>query len=273
MKVLSTLLLFSLTTAFTPAFRGNARLFLDSADMAEWDSLLPTGVFYGVTTNPSLLERCNQPCTVENLNRLARKALTVSHEFFCQAWGTSADEIYDNGFKLSLPDRDRIVIKVPITKMGVEACHRLHQSGVKVCLTACYNKEQALVAAGVGANYVAPHLDRMNAAGREGFEECKQMIKIMDGLGSDTRVLLASIRNTECMSLLAAEGFDSFAMPGDVAEQLFVEPLTDARAEEFQGAAERGSKKQKKTKGKRLVEELLHEEDNQHVKNQTSVYA
>jgi hypothetical protein len=71
----------------------------------------PSGV---TTSNPSLLERCNQPCTVENLNRLAIAVLSISEEFMCQAWGSTADEIYEKGLLLSHPDRDRrITIKVP----------------------------------------------------------------------------------------------------------------------------------------------------------------
>ena len=116
----------------------------------------------------------------------------------------------------------------------------LHKSGVNVCLTAGYNKQQALVAAGVGAKYFAPHLDKMNRAGRDGMAECKEIIKIMNGLDTDTRVILASIRNTECMSELAAHGLNTMAMPAFVAEKLFLEELTDARAQEFEDAAIRG---------------------------------
>ena len=37
--------------------RGGSRFFLDTADVAEWEALLPLGMFHGVTTNPTLLER------------------------------------------------------------------------------------------------------------------------------------------------------------------------------------------------------------------------
>jgi len=35
---------------------GSSRLFLDTADVAEYSVHLPLGIFYGVTSNPTLLE-------------------------------------------------------------------------------------------------------------------------------------------------------------------------------------------------------------------------
>ena len=33
------------------------RLYLDTADTIEWNKLMPTGAFYGITTNPLLTKR------------------------------------------------------------------------------------------------------------------------------------------------------------------------------------------------------------------------
>ena len=46
-------------------YRGNLRLFLDSADAETYDAWLPTGMFTGVTTNPAILERDGVECGVE----------------------------------------------------------------------------------------------------------------------------------------------------------------------------------------------------------------
>ena len=40
------------------------RLFLDSADPKAWQQWLASGLFHGVTTNPTLLRRAAQPCTL-----------------------------------------------------------------------------------------------------------------------------------------------------------------------------------------------------------------
>jgi len=49
-----------------PEHEPGMQLYLDSADPADWARFLPLGVFRGVTTNPVLLERAGQACTIEN---------------------------------------------------------------------------------------------------------------------------------------------------------------------------------------------------------------
>ena len=77
-----------------------------------------------------------------------------------QTWGSTHTEMYDNGMSLSALDRNRIVIKVPVTIKGVEVARRLMESGVRVCLTAGYDSKQALIAASLGVEYIAPYLGR-----------------------------------------------------------------------------------------------------------------
>ena len=64
-------------------------LLLDSADVNAWDAWLPTGLFAGVTTNPTLLKRAAQPCRLEHLQGLADLALAHGvQELHLQAWGS-----------------------------------------------------------------------------------------------------------------------------------------------------------------------------------------
>eukprot|EP00977_Amphora_coffeiformis_P022438 scaffold10861_cov180-Amphora_coffeaeformis.AAC.25 len=222
----------SCVAAFTPSHRGSSRFFLDTADTEEWDALLPTGIFHGVTTNPTLLKRAGEPCTIENLHRLANKALSLSDEFMCQAWG---EDLFACGMELSAPARDRITVKVPVTIKGVQAASELIQAGCRVCLTACYNHKQALLAASVGAEYLAPYLGRMTDTGLDGQGECCYMDKIVKGMGSSTRILVASIRDAETLAELASDcGMDTYTFAPAIARQLFVDPLTDKAAIAFE---------------------------------------
>lgn len=234
------LLLAALTetvVAFSPQFRGGSRIFLDTADTKVWDELLPTGIFHGVTCNPTLLERAEEKCTVENLHKMAHKALKTTNEFMCQSWGSTANEMYERGMELSAPARDRIVVKVPVTMEGVEAAKLLIQAGCRVCLTACYHHKQAFIAASVGAEYLAPYLGRMTDAGKDGSFECLRMNEIARGMNSGTRIFVASIRSTQDMIDLAAAGMDTFTFSPEVARDLFFEPLTKEAAAVFEEAA------------------------------------
>ena len=60
--------------------RGGSRFFLDTADVAEWEALLPLGMFHGVTTNPALLERAGVACTVDACRQLACTAAALGVE-------------------------------------------------------------------------------------------------------------------------------------------------------------------------------------------------
>ena len=82
---------------------------------------------------------------------------------------------------------------------------------------------------------------RMNDNGKDGFKECVRMQNIVDGLGSDTRILVASLREAETLGDLAVEGLDTYTFSPQVARELFDEPLTDEAAEEFEAAAAMGS--------------------------------
>jgi transaldolase len=92
------------TAAFSPEFRGASRIFLDTADTGTkvWDEFLPTGIFHGVTTNPTLLERAQEKFTIANLHqRMANKALQMG----TSSWGSTAHEMFECGMALSAPAR------------------------------------------------------------------------------------------------------------------------------------------------------------------------
>ena len=115
------LALLPLAHAFS-AHRGSCRFFLDTADVNEYKSLLPLGIFHGVTTNPTILQRSGVPCTVSAIKGLCSTAFQLgADEFMCQAWGGSADNLYTTGLLLRAIDPERVVVKLPITSSGVEA--------------------------------------------------------------------------------------------------------------------------------------------------------
>jgi transaldolase len=225
-----------------PPHRGTSRFFLDSADVNEWHKLLPTGIFHGVTTNPELLEAAKEPCTMSNIHNLAAIALRQTNEFMCQACGSTVADLVACGEELVRPNPDRIIVKLPVNEKGLQAADILILKNVRVCLTACYDKKQALPAVGVGAEYLAPYVGRMNDNGKNGMDETFQMHKIVEGLGSDTRILVASVRDVETLTQLAALGLNSFTFSPDIARQLLTDPLTEKAATDFEEAAYRNSK-------------------------------
>lgn len=217
------------------------RLFLDSADPGQWQRFLPLGLFHGVTTNPLLLERSGQPCTLQNLETLARTAARLgAREIQLQTWGATAREMEANGLALARIRQPglAVVVKVPATEGGFAAAAGVRDGGGQVTLTATYGPGQVLAAAGLGAAYAAPYLGRMNDAGLDGTAVLDAMRDILIRSQSPTRLLVASLRRADEVVDLARRGFDTFTFGDKVAAELFQEDLTETAAGDFQRAAE-----------------------------------
>ena len=211
------------------------RLFLDSADPEAWRQWLPTGLFHGITTNPTLLQRAAQPCTLACLAQLTAQALELgAREVQLQAWGGSSDAMEHCGQALAAIAPGRVVVKLPVTRQGSLAAHQLISADVPVTLTACYEVSQVLVAAALGATYLAPYLGRIHDLGRDGLRELTSMQRCVEGLGSPLRLLVASVRQVSDLSALAATGLTTFTISETIAKNLFSVEATNRAALMFE---------------------------------------
>lgn len=217
------------------------RLFLDSADPADWERWLPTGIFHGVTTNPVLLERAGQKCSVDHLGELAARARNLgAREIHLQTWGDDPEAMYERGTMLAFLANTgiEVAVKVPLTEGGLGVARHLAEHGARITLTAVYEPAQVVAAAGFGAAYVAPYLGRLDDAGRDGTAVALAMHEILAKTGSTTRLLTASLRSAATVVTLARQGLDTFTFGPAVAEQLLASELTDAAAADFERAAD-----------------------------------
>jgi TalC/MipB family fructose-6-phosphate aldolase len=210
------------------------QLYLDTADRAVAESLLATGLFAGVTTNPTILQRASKGVAdVEDIYRWAVDA--GAREVFFQAWGEDTPTLIERGEQLRELGPE-VVVKFVATRAGSAACAALAARGVPTLLTAIYNPGQAIVAAAAGATYIAPYLGRLNDAGRQGISEVLAMHEVLTATRSTTKVLVASIRTVPDMVALARHGVDCFTMAPAVAEQFFTDPTTAEAARTFEDA-------------------------------------
>ena len=219
------------------SFQSYLRLYLDTAEVAEWEHWLPTGLFYGVTCNPLLLERAGIKCEPDTLIALAQKAFEMGvSEVHLQAWGDTPEALVAVGQTLGSAD-SRILVKLPATKAGTTAAKVLIESGIPVTLTAVYAVHQVLIAAAIGASYVAPYLGRITDSGRDGRADVGAMQRSLYGVRSETRLLVASIRDVDDLSALAVQGVDTFTFSEAIAQALFDVPATLAATADFERAA------------------------------------
>ncbi len=217
------------------------RLYLDSADPDEWQRFLPLGVFRGVTTNPLLLQRAGQKCTLNNLEKIATRVSDLgAREIQMQVWGDTIDQMFSTGSRLALLRGLGIdvVVKVPATEDGYQVARRLAAAGTRITMTAVFTPGQVLMAAGFGAAYAAPYFGRLIDARKPGRDIVLAMDDILKYSSSTTRLLVASLRKAAQVVDLAQHGLDTFTFGAPVAAELFESKLTTKATTQFQKAAQ-----------------------------------
>lgn len=212
------------------------QLYLDTADREAAEPLLGTGLFAGLTTNPTILQRADRGVAdIAEIHAWARAA--GAREIFFQAWGEDTATLVDRGLRLSELGPD-VVVKLVVSRAGAAACATLAGRGIPTLLTAVYHPGQAMIAAAAGATYIAPYLGRLADAGRDAMGDVVAMHDILAAAGSDTKVLLASIRDVSSMVTLARAGIQHFTFSPAVAEMFFTDELTAAASRAFEEAVE-----------------------------------
>lgn len=216
------------------------KIYLDTFDIESWRSLMPTGLFYGITTNPLLAERAGLDYGAIDWDNVIEIASSLgAEELHIQVPDTSEEAF---GFALQRiedahPYKLKVVIKVPLTREGIALASALKGQGHDVLMTACYHAKQYLIAHQLGADFIAPYYGRMAEAGLDAKQHMLQMHAIGKSVSSDVKVLVASLRSIDQMVELAAEGLTHFTIAPAIAEALLTDELTQAAAAEFALAA------------------------------------
>ena len=204
------------------------KLFVDTANLAEIEALVPLGIIDGVTTNPSLLAKvASDPRVV-----LKQICEVVQGPVSAEAVATDSDGMVREGLELAAID-PHIVVKVPFGQPGVRACRSLTDTGARVNVTLVFSPAQALLAAKVGASYVSPFVGRLDDIAVSGMDMISQVVEIFQNFAFSTEVLVASIRGPVHVVEAARIGADICTCPPKSIESLFNHPLTDIGLEKF----------------------------------------
>lgn len=195
------------------------KIFIDSGNLKEIESLVPLGIIDGITTNPSLLAK--EPGDYREL--LKRICQIVKGPTSAEVVATDAEGMIREGRDLATID-DHIVVKVPFTREGVKACKVLSEEGKRVNVTLIFSPTQALLAAKVGASYVSPFVGRLDDIATSGMGMVAEIVEIFDNYQFPTEVLVASTRGPMHIVEAARMGADICTCPASVIEAMFKHP-------------------------------------------------
>lgn len=206
------------------------KIFADSTDIQEILRLKEAGLIDGITTNPSLIAK-NGGKLLEVLKEICSlcEGLPVSAEVVAEDFQTMCAEA-----EILRKIADNIVIKLPLTKNGLQACQKLSADNVKTNITLCFSATQALMAARAGATYISPFIGRLDDAGLDGMNLIDEIRTIYDNYPAfNTQILAASIRSVNHFRDAALAGADCATIPPALIFASLKHVLTDKGLADF----------------------------------------
>ena len=204
------------------------KFFIDTAEVGLIRKYNDLGLVDGVTTNPSLIKKAGRdhektikeissfvkgPISVEALSEDAKGMVKEAEEYV--KWGKN------------------IVVKIPMTKEGMDAVRILSKKGIKTNVTLVFSPLQALIAAKVGATYVSPFIGRIDDKGGFGIDLVGQILEIFYNYDFETKIIAASIRHPKHVLESSLLGCDIATIPPNIMDKLFNHPLTDVGIKKF----------------------------------------
>ena len=204
------------------------KLFIDSGNIKDIQTLADIGIIDGVTTNPSLLAK--EPGDYRaNLKKICQ---IVKGPVSGEVTATDFAGMMTQGHDIATID-EHMIVKVPLTRDGIKACKALSGEKIRVNVTLCFSAAQALLAAKAGATFISPFVGRLDDVGTTGMDLVREIVDIYDNYEFPTEVLVASCRNPIHVIDAARMGADVATCPPAVIDQLFNHPLTNIGLEKF----------------------------------------
>jgi len=204
------------------------KFFIDSADIGEIREALSMGMCDGVTTNPSLVAKTGKTFQAVIDEIVHTVPGPVSLEVTTNDLGemlTQAEELASYG--------DNVVVKLPLTRPGLQACKALSEKNIATNVTLCFSPNQALLAAKAGATYISPFVGRLDDISSEGMAVVEDIVQIYNNYDVETQVLVASVRHPQHLVEAARLGAHVATLPLKVLDQMFNHPLTDSGLARF----------------------------------------
>jgi transaldolase len=204
------------------------KIFIDTANLGEIREAASLGILDGVTTNPTLLSKekggfrdiLKQICEI------------VDGPVSAEVVAAEADGMVREARDLA-SIHDNIVIKVPMSREGMKAVHRLSADGIRTNMTLVFSANQALLASKAGASFVSPFVGRLDDISHIGMDVVGEIVEIYEIYDIETEVIVASVRNPLHVIDAAIAGADAATIPFKVIEQMVNHPLTTIGIERF----------------------------------------
>jgi transaldolase len=196
-------------------------IWCDSANAKEMMRFIQQGWVTGITTNPKILsaQKISASEQIATLLECQKGPVAV------QVSASSTSGMMTQAKKLHAFS-SRIIVKIPMIPMGIEAIPPLQALQIPILATAVFAAEQFLLAAKMGVTYVAPYLYHMEQQGIDAKAELIMMQEMIRHYGFTTKVMAASIQDVNVIKEVAALGVGAMTLTPTTLTAWFENPKT-----------------------------------------------
>ena len=207
-------------------------MYLDTANLTEIREAYKTGVFQGVTTNPTILLKEK----TERMKQIGGILDLGIEKLYVQVLGDSADALVEDYRRVkALNAKSTIAYKVSMDVHGLEAVKRIKEEDpdAEILGTAIYSADQAILGALAGCDSVAPYVNRMEKSGVNPFEAIEKMRMFFDDRGLSCTIVAASFKNTNQIVGALTSGAHTATIPYDLFLQMINKDVAGKAIEVF----------------------------------------
>ena len=203
-------------------------LFIDTANIEEIREIASWGVIRGVTTNPKIFAKEG----VGLRDRIQEILQCVNGPLSVEVTTNDYEEMIKEA-KQYASWHDNIVVKVPMSPVGLRAATELKKKNIKTNVTAVMSVNQAILAAMAGATYTSIFMSRIADIGHDPLDVIRKSVEIFDRNRFETKIIIGSIRLMTQINEAASAGAHVITVPYAFFKQLASHPLTDSTINEF----------------------------------------
>ncbi|AXY24968.1 fructose-bisphosphate aldolase [Suicoccus acidiformans] len=170
------------------------KLIIDSANVDKIKEYLEYLPIDGVTTNPSILKAEGKIEFINHMKEI-RHIIGIDKSLHVQTISDTAEGMVRDAHDILESIDDQVYVKIPTSKEGLKAIKQLKAESVNITATAIYSTMQGLLATEMGADYLAPYINRMQNLDTDPFLVVNQLARNIEQTNSSTRILGASYKN------------------------------------------------------------------------------
>lgn len=206
-------------------------ILLDTANIKDIERYNEIYNITGVTSNPTIISREKKDFFP---TLLAIRKIIGDKQLHVQVTGRTTEEQLKEARKITEVLGPDTYVKVPTNEVGIKTMKILKAQGYKITATAIYTAQQAVMAATVGADYVAPYFNRMCNNNYDAPAAIADIANIYSMYGIKTKILAASFKNPNQIMQSFLAGAEAVTAGPEMFTAMVESPLIDSAIDGFE---------------------------------------